>query len=59
MRRRRRNGVLKKEQVFTGRRVYEYIELVGCDLTRENYIAFPYDKAVHDGAVTEIKDNIW
>ena len=51
--------MLKKEQVFTGRRVYEYIELVGCDLTRENYIAFPYDKAVHDGAVTEIKDNIW
>lgn len=54
-----RNGILSQEQVFTGRRVYEYIELIGCNLTQKDYIAFPYDKAVHDGAVTEIKEDIW
>lgn len=54
-----RDGVLKKVQVHTGRRTMEYIELVGSDLTREDYIAFPYDKGVRDGANIEITDGGW
>jgi hypothetical protein len=54
-----RGGVLRREQVHTGRRVMEYIELVGSDLTRDDYIAFPYGKTVRDGAVTEITDGSW
>ena len=54
-----RDGVLKKVQVHTGRRTMEYIELVGSDLTREDYIAFPYDKNVRDGATVEITDGSW
>lgn len=54
-----KDGVLRKVQVHTGRRMMEYIELVGSDLTREDYIAFPYGKNVRDGAPTEITDNIW
>ena len=50
--------ILRKEQVHTGRRTMEYIELVGSDLTREDYIAFPYGKAVRDGASVEITDDI-
>jgi|GEM_PF-1724165 len=54
-----RDGVLCREQVHTGRRVMEYIELVGSTLTRDDYIAFPYGKTVRDGAVTKVTDNIW
>lgn len=54
-----RDGVLRKVQVHTGRRMMEYIELIGSDLTRDDYIAFPYGKNVRDGAPTEITDNIW
>ncbi len=54
-----RDGVLKKVQVHTGRRTMEYIELVGSDLKREDYIAFPYDKNVRDGAAVEITDGSW
>ena len=54
-----RDGVLRQEQVHTGRRVMEYIELVGSDLTRDDYIAFPYGKTVRDGAVTKITDGEW
>ena len=54
-----RDGVLRQEQVHTGRRVMEYIELVGSDLTRDDYIAFPYGKTVWDGAVTKITDGEW
>ena len=54
-----RDGLLKKVQVHTGRRAMEYIELVGSDLTREDYIAFPYDKNVRDGATVQITDGGW
>ena len=54
-----KDGVLRKVQVHTGRRTMEYIELIGSDLTRDDYIAFPYGKNVRDGAPTEITDNIW
>ena len=54
-----RDGVLKKEQVHTGRRTMEYIELVGSDLTRDDYIAFPYGKTVRDGATVTITDGTW
>ena len=54
-----RDGVLRREQVHTGRRVMEYIELVGSDLTAGDYIAFPYGKTVRDGAVTTITDGGW
>ena len=54
-----RDGVLKKVQVHTGRRVMEYIELIGSDLTREDYIAFPYGKTVRDGAAVKITDGSW
>ena len=54
-----RDGVLRKVQVHTGRRTMEYIELVGSDLTREDYIAFPYDKNVRDGATVEITEGGW
>lgn len=54
-----RDGVLKKVQVHTGRRVMEYIELIGSDLTREDYIAFPYGKTVRDGATVKITDGSW
>ena len=54
-----RGGVLRQEQVHTGRRVMEYIELVGSNLTREDYIAFPYGKTVRDGAATQVKEDIW
>ena len=54
-----RDGVLRREQVHTGRRVMEYIELVGSDLTAGDYIAFPYGKTVRDGAVTKISDGMW
>ena len=54
-----RDGILRKVQVHTGRRTMEYIELVGSDLVREDYIAFPYDKNVRDGATVEITDGGW
>ena len=54
-----RDGVLKKEQVHTGRRTMEYIELIGSDLVREDYIAFPYGKNVRDGASVVITDGDW
>lgn len=54
-----RDGVLRKEQVHTGRRTMEYIELIGSSLTREDYIAFPYGKTVRDGAAIEITDGEW
>ena len=54
-----RDGVLQKVQVHTGRRVMEYIELIGSDLTREDYIAFPYGKTVRDGAAVKITDGSW
>ncbi len=54
-----RDGVLRKEQVHTGRRAMEYIELIGSSLTREDYIAFPYGKTVRDGAAVEITDGEW
>lgn len=54
-----RDGVLRKVQVHTGRRTMEYIELVGSDLVREDYIAFPYSKGVRDGANVEITDGAW
>ena len=54
-----RDGVLRKVQVHTGRRIMEYIELVGSDLTREDYIAFPYEKGVRDGANVELTDGQW
>ena len=54
-----RDGILKKVQVHTGRRTMEYIELVGSDLTREDYIAFPYDKGVRDGANVKVTDSAW
>ena len=54
-----KDGVLHKVQVHTGRRIMEYIELVGSDLTREEYIAFPYEKGVRDGANVEITDGRW
>jgi hypothetical protein len=54
-----RDGVLKKEQVHTGRRTMEYIELIGSDLVREDYIAFPYGKNVRDGASVVITDGGW
>ncbi len=54
-----RDGILKKVQVHTGRRTMEYIELVGSDLTREDYIAFPYDKGVRDGANVKVTDSTW
>lgn len=54
-----RDGVLRKVQVHTGRRTMEYIELVGSDLGRDDYIAFPYGKNVRDGAPVEITDGAW
>ena len=54
-----RDGILHKVPVHTGRRVMEYIELVGSDLTREDYIAFPYGKTVRDGASVVITDGSW
>ena len=51
--------MLQKVQVHTGRRTMEYIELVGSDLKREDYIAFTYDKNVRDGAAVEITDGSW
>ena len=54
-----KDEVLRKVRVHTGRRTMEYIELVGSDLTREDYIAFPYDKGVRDGANIEITDGGW
>ena len=54
-----RDGVLRQIRVHTGRRVMEYIELIGSDLTREDYIAFPYGKYVRDGAPTEIVESVW
>ena len=54
-----RDGLLKKVQVHTGRRVMEYIELVGSDLTGEDLIAFPYDKNVRDGASVEVVEDLW
>ena len=54
-----RDGVLKKVRVHTGRRMMEYIELVGSDLTRDDCIAFPYGKNVRDGAPVEVTDNLW
>ena len=54
-----RDGILKKVQVHTGRRTMEYIELVGSDLKREDYIAFPYDKNVRDGASVVVTDGSW
>ena len=54
-----RDGILHKVPVHTGRRVMEYIELIGSDLTREDYIAFPYGKTVRDGASVVITDGSW
>ena len=51
-----RDGFLKKTPVLTGKRVDEYIELIGCELTTDDYIAFPYDKLAKDGAPVTIPE---
>lgn len=51
-----RDGVLVKEKVNTGKRVYSYVELIGCSLTAEDYIAFPYGKNVREGAPVKLPE---
>lgn len=51
-----RDGVLVKEKVKTGKRVYSYVELIGSTLTAEDYIAFPYGKKVREGAPVKIPE---
>ncbi|MDO4565278.1 MAG: hypothetical protein Q4C04_06660 [Clostridia bacterium] len=52
-----RDGVLRQETVTTGKRVDSYVELIDCNLTSEDYIAFPYDKHCRDGAPYELAEN--
>jgi hypothetical protein len=55
-----RDGILTQTRVFTGRKVYNYVELIGSDLTADDYIAFPYEKTVRDGAPTEkTEESFW
>ena len=49
-----RDGKLRQEKVETGRVMYGYVELVGSGLTGEDYIAFPYNKDVRDGAPVKL-----
>lgn len=51
-----RDGVLVKEKVNTGKRVYSYVELIDSSLTMEDYIAFPYGKTVREGAPVRIPE---
>ena len=52
-----RDGVLVKEKVKTGKRVYEYVELIDSSLTPEDYIAFPYEKNAREGAPAEMPED--
>ena len=52
-----RGDVVRREQVKTGKRIDSYIELIGSDLTMDDYLAFPYDKNCKDGAPAKISDS--
>ncbi|MDD3400331.1 MAG: hypothetical protein PHT58_01685 [Eubacteriales bacterium] len=47
--------VVERVKVKTGKRVDQYIELIDCDLTVDDYIAFPYDKYCKDGAPAKVQ----
>lgn len=50
------NGLLKKQYVRTGRTIDGYLEIKE-GLSNDDYIAFPYGKAVKDGAKTKSADD--
>ena len=45
-----KDGKLQKTAVTTGKTYFGYVEILGNDVTTEDYIAFPYDKNIGDGA---------